>query len=105
MMSEASDSLRAIKAGRQTDDQPVLNDEPDASEPTLGLRRTIDQRLHKFRLTRRAWSRAPPEDADATDWNSNMILPKVRDPRFVTIRRGGSLADSDHDPKPTKQTQ
>jgi len=25
-----------------------------------------------------------------------MILPKVRDPRFVTIRRGGSLADSDH---------
>jgi len=25
-----------------------------------------------------------------------MILPKVRDLRFVTIRRGGSLADSDH---------
>ena len=25
-----------------------------------------------------------------------MILPKNRDPRFVTIRRGGSLADSDH---------
>ncbi len=25
-----------------------------------------------------------------------MILPKVRDPRFVTIRRGGSLTDSDH---------
>jgi len=25
-----------------------------------------------------------------------MILPKVRDPRFVTIRHGGSLADSDH---------
>jgi len=25
-----------------------------------------------------------------------MILPKVRDSRFVTIRRGGSLADSDH---------
>src|SRR5205085_680274 len=25
-----------------------------------------------------------------------MILPKVRDPRFVTIRRGGTLADSDH---------
>lgn len=25
-----------------------------------------------------------------------MILPKVRDPRFVTIRRGGSLTDVDH---------
>jgi hypothetical protein len=25
-----------------------------------------------------------------------MILPKVRDPRFVTIRRGGVLTDSDH---------
>ena len=25
-----------------------------------------------------------------------MILPEVRDPRFVTIRRGGTLADADH---------
>jgi hypothetical protein len=25
-----------------------------------------------------------------------LILPKERDPRFVTIRRGGTLADSDH---------
>ncbi|HET7427023.1 MAG TPA: hypothetical protein VFJ50_08275 [Gemmatimonadales bacterium] len=25
-----------------------------------------------------------------------MILPKVQDPRFVTIRRGGTLTDSDH---------
>jgi hypothetical protein len=25
-----------------------------------------------------------------------MILPKVRDPRFITIRRGGSLEDRDH---------
>src|SRR5690348_13842009 len=25
-----------------------------------------------------------------------MILPKVRDPRFVTIRRGGSLTDAHH---------
>src|SRR5919205_189272 len=25
-----------------------------------------------------------------------VILPKARDPRFVTIRRGGTLADSDH---------
>lgn len=25
-----------------------------------------------------------------------MILPKDRDPRFTTVRRGGTLADSDH---------
>lgn len=25
-----------------------------------------------------------------------MILPKQRDPRFITIRRGGSLTDADH---------
>ncbi len=25
-----------------------------------------------------------------------MILPKVRDPRFVTLRRGGTLTDPDH---------
>ena len=25
-----------------------------------------------------------------------MILPKIRDPRFVTLRRGGTFADSDH---------
>ncbi|MEV6635992.1 putative immunity protein [Actinoplanes sp. NPDC051470] len=25
-----------------------------------------------------------------------MILPKVRDPRFVTVRRGGGLTDADH---------
>src|SRR5690349_17694199 len=25
-----------------------------------------------------------------------MILPKIRDPRFITIRRGGALTDADH---------
>jgi len=25
-----------------------------------------------------------------------MILPKVRDPRFITLRRGGTLSDDDH---------
>src|SRR4051794_12562049 len=25
-----------------------------------------------------------------------MILPKVRDPRFITLRHGGSLTDADH---------
>ena len=26
----------------------------------------------------------------------HVILPKVRDPRFITVRRGGSLQDDDH---------
>ena len=25
-----------------------------------------------------------------------MILPKIRDPRFITVRRGGTLEDDDH---------
>ncbi len=25
-----------------------------------------------------------------------MILPKIRDPRFITVRRGGTLLDDDH---------
>lgn len=25
-----------------------------------------------------------------------MILPKIRDPRFITVRRGGTLHDDDH---------
>lgn len=25
-----------------------------------------------------------------------MILPRIRDPRFITVRRGGSLTDDDH---------
>src|SRR6476661_4270789 len=25
-----------------------------------------------------------------------MILPKIRDPRFITVRRGGPLTDDDH---------
>ena len=25
-----------------------------------------------------------------------MILPKIRDPRFITVRRGGTLQDHDH---------
>jgi hypothetical protein len=30
------------------------------------------------------------------DGSAAVILSKVRDPRFVTIRRGGTLTDSDH---------
>src|SRR5688500_11446946 len=29
-------------------------------------------------------------------WGAAVILPKVRDPRCITIRRGGTLTDSDH---------
>jgi hypothetical protein len=33
---------------------------------------------------------------DASRRGAGVILPKDRDPRFVTIRRGGTLTDSDH---------
>ena len=29
-------------------------------------------------------------------YGSSVILPKERDPRFITIRRGGTLTDADH---------
>ena len=29
-------------------------------------------------------------------YGGSVILPRVRDPRFITIRRGGTLSDSDH---------
>jgi hypothetical protein len=35
-------------------------------------------------------------EADARRIGVAMILPKDRDPRFITVRRGGTLQDSDH---------
>ena len=38
--------------------------------------------------------RTPPGDLL---WETGaVILPKVRDPRFITVRRGGTLSDADH---------
>src|SRR5690349_3740800 len=34
--------------------------------------------------------------SDRCSRRCSMILPKIRDPRFITIRRGGTLTDSDH---------
>ena len=34
--------------------------------------------------------------ADAVRDGESVILPAVRDPRFITVRRGGTLTDSDH---------
>ena len=40
------------------------------------------------------------EDATLGGHKSEMgnlvILPKIRDPRFITVRRGGTLQDDDH---------
>ncbi len=45
--------------------------------------------------------RAPIEPVEpiepvAPPYGGAVILPAVRDPRFITIRRGGSLTDADH---------
>lgn len=40
--------------------------------------------------------RASPGDRPAPSYGRTVILPRDRDSRFVTIRRGGTLTDSDH---------
>ena len=35
-------------------------------------------------------------DGAASPYGGAVILPRDRDPRFITIRRGGTLTDSDH---------
>jgi hypothetical protein len=35
-------------------------------------------------------------DGAAAPYGGTVILPRDRDPRFITIRRGGTLTDSDH---------
>jgi hypothetical protein len=35
-------------------------------------------------------------DGAASPYGGAVILPRERDPRFITIRRGGTLTDSDH---------
>jgi hypothetical protein len=39
---------------------------------------------------------SPAVSSAAPPYGGTVILPKDRDPRFVTIRRGGTLTDSDH---------
>ena len=48
-----------------------------------------------MRLPRRS-SRNRRYEIPRAWYDSPVILPKERDPRFVTIRRGGTLTDSDH---------
>jgi hypothetical protein len=38
----------------------------------------------------------PPREVRCNRTGPTVILPKVRDPRFITIRRGGTLTDADH---------
>src|SRR5205085_3617472 len=42
------------------------------------------------------WSGLDPLNDSTRKASRTVILPQVRDPRFVTIRRGGTLSDSDH---------
>src|SRR4051794_35921647 len=52
----------------------------DARRPALVLERRYGSRH----------GRSPSKE------RPTMILPTVRDPRLITLRRGGSLTDSDH---------
>ena len=44
----------------------------------------------------RRGARQPATPRGAIGFQHRMILPKDRDPRFITIRRGGALTSSDH---------
>jgi len=46
----------------------------------------------------RYWRAAHAQHAGWADARTDaiVILPKIRDPRFITIRRGGTLTDADH---------
>src|ERR1700693_2639541 len=37
-----------------------------------------------------------PRGGHKSEMGKRVILPKIRDPRFITVRRGGSLQDDDH---------
>src|SRR5919202_6855056 len=51
---------------------------------------------HKWRLARCHLCHLIQSWADQVSTRATMILPKIRDPRFITVRRGGTLTDSDH---------
>src|ERR671932_424864 len=51
---------------------------------------------HKWRLARCHLCHLIESWADQVSTRATMILPKIRDPRFITVRRGGMLTDSDH---------
>ena len=55
-----------------------------ALEPALRLKRST--------FAANPWRRRRQREVG----HPSMILPKVPDPRFVTLRRGGSLTDADH---------
>src|SRR6186713_947616 len=60
-------------------------------EATWSLRGRFDGGVRAGPVPR-SWGHEPSVLA----YGPSVILPKVRDPRFVTIRRGGTLTDSDH---------
>ena len=62
----------------------------DRSAGALASRWTVGERLNEGRGHHEEVGQMRAEGL------LSVILPKDRDPRFVTIRRGGALTDSDH---------
>jgi len=60
--------------------------------------RTRPRRSQNDEIQSPAISRGPPVAEKATTWHKEktMILPTIRDPRFTTLRRGGTLSTEDH---------
>lgn len=56
----------------------------------------IHGRIDSSKRSRQAGQADDASTQDARKTQPNMILPKQRDPRFITVRRGGTLQDGDH---------
>jgi len=90
---------RARPAGHARTGAPWSGRTP-ASErlhmPNTARRRVCQRRRRACRLAGRRTGSSVGSGVNACGRYVVMILPRVRDPRLVTIRRGGTLTDSDH---------
>src|SRR4051795_12547368 len=73
---------------------------PSVAFPSRADRAVATNRLHIRRPEDSAAPRRPSSPTlrpgAAWSYGAAVILPKVRDPRFITVRRGGTLTDADH---------
>ena len=68
----------------------------DSMSPRCGRSRLRRHRSATDESGKNGWTRSAASERGARPYGGTVILPKVRDPRFITIRRGGTLMDSDH---------
>jgi hypothetical protein len=91
--------LRALQSGDPADFEEIQLASSTAvklTNPQSGLAFDIDLRARAATLLTASSRTARDELGRCNGTGATVILPKVRDPRFITIRRGGTLTDADH---------